>query len=135
MLSKSRALALLLLLAVAATGFFSGRATGALRDDPKDCTRRERPSYSGMLQDSLGLTDAERDSVQAILVRRRADMAAVMETVRPRMDSLRLLVNDEIAAALPTDKRDEFAAWRNRMRALRDRRDSVHRAERERRGR
>jgi hypothetical protein len=130
MLNKSRALALTLLLAVGATGFFSGHATGALRGDKRDCGRRERPSYSGLLQDSLGLTDAERDSVQAILVRHRAEMNAVMETIRPRLDSLRIHVNNEVAAALPPEKREAFTAFRDRMRTERARRDSMHRAER-----
>lgn len=133
MLNKSRVLALTLLLAVGAAGFFSGHATGTYRGEKsKECTRRQRPSYSGLLQDSLGLTDTQRDSVQAILVRHRSEMNAVIETIRPRLDSLRLQVNNEIAAALPADKRDAFDAFRNRMRAERARRDSMHRAERER---
>jgi Spy/CpxP family protein refolding chaperone len=133
MLNKSRILALTLLLAIGAAGFFSGHATGTYRGEKsKECARRGRPSYSGLLQDSLGLTDAQRDTVQAILIRHRSEMNAVFESVRPRMDSLRLAVNNEIAAALPADKRDDFAAFRDRMRAERARRDSMHRAERER---
>lgn len=128
--SKSKALALLLLVAVAATGFFSGRAAATYGDDRK-CERRPRPSFSGMLQDSLGLTDQQRDTIQAILVRHRAEMGAIMESVRPRMDSVRLHVNDEIAAALPADKRDHFEAMRAAWRTERARRDSAHRAQRE----
>jgi Spy/CpxP family protein refolding chaperone len=129
MLSKSKLLAVLLLVAVAATGFFSGRATSYVGDGSAG-RRPERPSFSGMLQDSLGLTDAQRDSVQAILVRHRAEMQAIMESVRPRMDSVRLQVNNEIAAALPEDKRARFEAIRANWRAERARRDSMHRAER-----
>ena len=129
MLSKSKLLALLLLVAVGATGFFGGRAS-LFVGDAKDCRRPPRPSFSGMLQDSLGLTDAQRDSVQVILVRHRAEMQAIMESVRPRMDSVRLHVNNEIAAALPADKRDRFEQLRAQWRAERARRDSMHRAER-----
>ncbi len=133
MLSKSKLLALLLLVAVAAIGFFGGRATSYVGEG-KDCRRRERPSFSGMLQDSLGLTDAQRDSVGAILVRHRGDFDAVMESVRPRMDSLRLVVNNEIAAVLPPEKRDRFEQLRGQWRTQRARRDSARRdAERERR--
>src|SRR3990172_7039034 len=126
MLSKSKLLALLLLVAVAAAGFFAGRAVG----DASDGRRRERPSFSGMLQDSLGLTDAQRDSVQVILVRHRAEMQAIMESVRPRMDSVRLHVNNEIPAALRADRRARFEHLGARWRAGRARRDSMHRAER-----
>lgn len=126
MLSKSKVLALLLLVAVAATGFFGGRAAAHV-GNRGDCRRPQRASFSGMLQDSLGLSDAQRDSVRAILVRHRADFDAVMESVRPRMDSLRLLVNNEIAATLPADKRDRFEQLRDQWRTERARRDSSRR--------
>lgn len=130
MLSKSKALALLLLVAVAATGFFSGRAAAYAGDD---CRRegRPRPSFSGMLQDSLGLTGAQRDSVQAILVRHRAEMQAIMESVQPRMDSVRLHINDEIAFVLPPQQRQRFQQMRDQWRSQRARRDSAHRAGRD----
>lgn len=127
MFSKSKTFALLLLVAVAATGFFSGHA--AARYGARDCGRRARFSFSGMLQDSLGLTDTERDTVQAIVVRHRAEMQAIMETVRPRMDSVRAVVNDDIAAVLPAAKRERFEALRAQWRAERARRDSLHRAD------
>jgi Spy/CpxP family protein refolding chaperone len=127
--NKSKMLALLLLVAVAATGFFSGRASSYV-DDGKGCEHRERASFSGMLQDSLGLSDAQRDTIRVILQRHRGEMQALMEPVRARMDSVRMRVNDEIAASLPDDKRVRFAELRDKWRAERARTDSAHRAER-----
>jgi len=54
-------------------------------------------------------------------------MQAIMDSVRPRMDSVRLHINDEIAAALPADRRARFEELRNAWRAQRARRDSAHR--------
>lgn len=119
MLTKSKLLAVGLLLAVAGAGFASGHATATWRNGA-DCGRgRERWSFSGMLQDSLGLTDAQRDSVRALLTRHRSGMRAIFETVRPQMDSVRSLINDEIAATLTPEQRRRFAELRERWRTER----------------
>lgn len=119
MLTKSKLLAAGLLVAVAAAGFATGHATATYTSDPECRAGRERWSFSGMLQDSLDLSDAQRDSVRALLVRHRAEMHAIFETVRPRMDSVRSLINDEIAANLTPEQQRRFVQLRERWRAER----------------
>ncbi len=125
MLSSSKLLAVALLAAVAATGFVSGHmaAAGAGRGCDRDHDRGG--GFQGMLQDSLNLTGAQRDSVHAILVRHRPDIRAIMDAVRPRMDSLRLVINDEIATTLTPSQQQKFAQMRERWRADRARHDST----------
>lgn len=127
MLSKSKLLAVGLLIAVGATGFASGHASALYRGKCEG-GRRERPSFSGLLQDSLGLSNTQRDSVRAILERHRHEMDAIFATVRPKADSMRGKVNDEIAASLTPAQREKFTAMRNHWRTERARRDSAGRA-------
>ena len=124
MLSQSKLLAVGLLLAVGATGFVSGHATAGYRAGRCE-GHRERGAYLGMLQDSLGLTDAQRDTVHAILVRHRPEFDALITPIRPKVDSLRQHVNDEIAATLTASQREHFAALRDRWRLERIRHDSA----------
>ncbi len=125
MLSSSKLLAVALLAAVAATGFVSGHMTAA--GDGRGCERgaRERGGFPGMLQDSLSLTDAQRDTVRAILVRHRPEIRAMMDPIRARMDTLRGRINDEIATTLTPAQQQRFAQMRDRWRAERARHDST----------
>ncbi len=125
MLSSSKLLAVALLAAVAATGFVSGHMTAA--GDGRGCERgaRERGGFPGMLQDSLSLTDAQRDSVRAIVIRHRPEMRALMDRIRPQMDSLRLVINNEIATKLTPAQQQKFAQMRDRWRTDRARHDST----------
>ncbi len=124
MLSSSKLLAVALLAAVAATGFVSGHMTAG---DGRGCERggRDRGGFPGMLQDSLNLTDAQRDSVRAIVVKHRPEMRALMDRIRPQMDSLRLVINNEIATTLTPAQQQKFAQMRDRWRTDRARHDST----------
>ena len=124
MLSSSKLLAVALLIAVAATGFVSGHA--AAGRDTRACEgSRERGGFAGMLQDSLRLSDAQRDTVRAILVKHRPEMRALTDRIRPQVDSLRLRVNDEIAASLTPAQQQHFAQMREHWRVERARHDSA----------
>src|SRR5512135_1039251 len=124
MLSSSKLLAVALLVAVGATGFVSGHATAAR--DARGCDRgRDRGGFQGMLQDSLSLSDAQRDTVRAILVRHRPEIRAMMDPIRARMDSLRGRINDEIAVTLTPAQQQRFTQMRDRWRAERARHDSA----------
>ena len=126
---NSKMLAVALLLAVGATGFVSGHVTGSYRGEKACEPRREHAGFAGMLQDSLNLTDAERDTVRAILVKHRPEIRAMMDPIRLRMDSLRANINDEIATRLTAGQQQRFAAMRERWRAERARHDSAATAE------
>jgi Spy/CpxP family protein refolding chaperone len=120
MLNKSKLMAVGLLTAVAVAGFAAGAATMTYADD--DGPRRHdnsRWSYSGMLQQELGLTDAEREAVREIVRRHRGEMRAVYETVKPRIDSIQAEVRAEINAMLTPDQQQRYTALTERLRAER----------------
>lgn len=117
MLNKSKAWALGLLLAIATAGFAGGAASTNWLGHRGGS--RESCSYSGTLQRELGLTEAQRDSVRAILVRHRPAMRALFEVVRPQIDSIRAVVHQEVAGVLTPAQRETYQRLLARERAER----------------
>lgn len=124
MFNKSRIMAVSLLAAVAVAGFAAGAATMTYAADDRKPERRDndRWSYSGMLQQELGLSDAERDSVRAIVRRHRPEMRAVYESVKPRLDSIQGELRAEINAMLTPEQQTRYAALTERLRQERQER-------------
>ncbi len=131
MLPTSKIQALGLLLAVAVAGFAAGAATASWAGEdhpgPRD---RGRWSYSGRLKEELGLSDPQRDSIRLILRAHRPRARAVMDLVRPQMDSLRGELREEIRAVLTSAQRAAYDSLITRERAERARMDSTHAPER-----
>jgi hypothetical protein len=124
MLPRSKVQAIGLLLAAAVVGFASGAATISWAGDSG---RRHGPprSYSEMLQNELRLSDAQRDSVRTLLRNHRPRMRAVMDVVRPQMDSLRDELRTEIRAVLTPAQQAAYDTMLSRERAMRARADSA----------
>ena len=124
MTSKVKAIGLLA--AVAVAGFAAGAATRSWAENrakvPVDW--RSECSYSGTMTRELGLTAAQRDSIHAILQRRRPAMRAVFDQVRPQMDSLRAQMHAEIRAVLTPAQAAAWDTLQVRERAERARADS-----------
>ncbi len=131
MLPTSKVQAIGLLVAVAVAGFASGAATitWAGEKDARD-RRCERRSYSGMLQQELGLSDTQRDSLRTLLRNHRPRMRATMEMIRPQMDSLRAEMRAEVRAVLTPAQQAAYDNLLARERAERARADSVSNAQR-----
>jgi Spy/CpxP family protein refolding chaperone len=133
MLTRSKLMAVGLLAAVAVAGFAAGAATVSYASDSGKQHRHERNerwSYSGMLQQELGLTDAQRDTVRAIVRRHRPEMRAVYESVQPRLDSIQTNLRAEISAMLTAEQQHQYEALTARLaaeRAQRVRNDSARR--------
>lgn len=125
MLPKSKMQAMGLLVAAAVMGFAAGAATISWAGEE---SRRERPhrrSYSEMLQQELGLTDLQRDSLRTLLRSHRPRMRSVMEHIRPQMDSLREELRTEIRAVLTPAQQAAYDTMLTRERAMRARADSA----------
>lgn len=133
MFTRSKLMAVGLLAAVAVAGFAAGAATVSYADGNRGEHRRERNerwSYSGMLQQELGLTDAQRDSVRAIVRRHRPEMRAVYESVQPRLDSIQRRLRAEVSAMLTPEQQRQYETLTARLateRAERIRNDSMRR--------
>ena len=126
MLPTSKLQAIGLLVAVGALGFAAGAATMGRADTrtaaaPIDW--RERCSYSGMLKDRLSLTQQQQDSIRAIMRGHRAEMHVLMEAVRPKMDSVRGVVRQQIRAVLTPVQQSQFDSLGARERAERSARE------------
>lgn len=125
MLPKSKMQAIGLLVAAAVVGFASGAATISWAGVESRKERHPRRSYSEMLQQELGLTDLQRDSLRTLLRSHRPRMRAVMEHVRPQMDSLRDEMRTEIRAVLTPAQQAAYDTMLTRERRMRARADSA----------
>lgn len=130
MLPKSKLQALGLLVAVAVAGFAAGAATISWAGEGGKGNRDRRYSYSDRLKDELGLTDQQRDSIRVILRIHRPRARAVMDLVRPQMDSLRAELRAEIRAVLTPAQQASYDNMIVRERAERARQDSIYNAQR-----
>src|SRR5437899_9637239 len=106
--TKSKVYAISLLAAVGVAGFAAGAATMSRADTRKPEDLRERCSYSGQLSDQLGLSQAQRDSIRAIMRAHRPEMQAIIAPVKERLDSVRARTREEIKLVLTADQRVRY---------------------------
>src|SRR5438105_15361702 len=125
MLPKSKIQAIGLLAAVAVAGFAAGAATMSRADTRPPVDWRERCSLSGMLKDRLGLDDRQRDSIKVIMRAHRPEFHALMDRVRPQMDSVRAVVTAQVRAVLTPAQRIQYDSLQARERADHARMDST----------
>jgi len=126
MLPMSQIKAFALLAAVAVAGFGAGAATMSRAETKPPVDLRERCSYTGMLQERLGLSETQRDSIRAIMRSHRPDMRALMSPIQPQMDSLRHQMREEIRAVLTDTQRERYDSMATRERTERARFDSTN---------
>ena len=124
MLPTSKIQAIGLLAAVAALGFAAGAFTRVGVAAPAPIDWRERCSYSGMLHDRLGLSDAQRDSIRALVRSQRPAMRALMTPMQPQMDSMRTLMRTKVRDVLTDEQRARYDSLLEREREDRSRADS-----------
>ena len=119
-MTRSRLAAAGLLLAVFALGALAGGVGVSMAEHGKaDAGRRPngRDSYLTRLTTELDLSGAQRDSIRAIMERNKPAMDSMWGEVRPRFDSLRTLVRDEIRGQLSPEqvtRYNEMIERRNR---------------------
>ena len=117
---RSRLGATGLLLAVFALGALAGGVGVSMAEHGEEdggTRRNSRESYITRLTTELDLSGAQRDSIRAIMERNKPAMDSMWGEVRPRFDSLRTLVRDEIRSQLTPDqaaKYQEMIERRNR---------------------
>ena len=124
MLPTSKIQAISLIAAVAVLGFAAGAFTRTGTAPPAPTDWRERCSYSGMLHDRLGLSDAQRDSIRTLMRSQRPAMRALMAPLQPQVDSMRSLVGQKIRAVLTPEQRARYDSLLTHEREERNRADS-----------
>lgn len=113
MISSARKAAILLL-ATFILGALVGAAGMAVAERRAERPRWERRSnwYLEHLSRNLELTVAQRDSVGAVLERYRPMMDSLMREIRPRLDTVRAAMREQIAAHLTPAQRQEYEEMR-----------------------
>jgi heavy-metal resistance protein len=125
MFNRSKAWAAVLLAAV----FVAGGAAGwgvARWGDPRG---RHGGGPEGMvryLDDELHLSNVQKDSVRAILVRHRPEMEALWREVHPRFDSIRAVIRTEISAQLTPGQRQGYLRLIEEQEHQRQKQDSAN---------
>ncbi len=114
MLNRSKLSAVVLLTAVFASGTVVGGAVSAAWGDRPNTeeNRRERRrdrDYASHLQEELGLSTSQRDSVQQILKTYQQAMSELWSDVRPRMQEIRVEVRGHITDVLDEEQQARFA--------------------------
>lgn len=101
--SKNLAIAFLFgaVLVGGALGFSADRVLSRDRD-------RGRPI--DLLDRRLDLTDQQRTQINAILDDRHRQFSLVYQTIKPRLDSIRLNARDQMRAVLNAEQRMQFEA-------------------------
>lgn len=128
-MTRSRLGAVLMLLGTFLLGGLLGGAATSLADLRAHKKHRDRPrlSYVDRLAADLTLTEAQRDSVQAVLDRHQPAMDSLWQLFRPLLQSERQVIRNEIGALLTPD---QLAKYRELQRQ-----DSLRRATEMERGR
>ena len=75
--------------------------------------------YVDLLDRELHLSDAQRDSVRAILQRREGSMDSILAEMRPRIDAARTVIRGEIALQLTPGQQERYRQLTARLDAER----------------
>ena len=125
-MTRSRLGAAGLLIATFVLGALVGGAATSLADREGHRTRSShpRPSYVERIGAELGMSDAQQDSVRAVLDRHQPAMDSLWESIRPQFQSERQAIRTQINALLTSEQQAKYAELQ--------REDSLRRAERDR---
>jgi len=107
-MQRSKTLALLALIGALVVGGAMGFTVDRLVARDACTNGASRQSLQDYLADRLALTAAQRASVDSILDKRHRDMSAVVDPIRPRLDSIRLGARAEIFKVLDPPQRARF---------------------------
>lgn len=127
-MTRSRTGAAVLLLAMLVLGGLVGGALTRVVDRQahrREHPGRQRPSYVDRLSADLGLSDGQRDSIQAVMDRHQPTMDSLWTVVRqqfgPQFQAERQLIRNAISTLLTSEQRAKYAELQ--------RQDSLRRAE------
>jgi Spy/CpxP family protein refolding chaperone len=126
---RSRRGAAVLLLAAFLVGVLAG-AGGTLiaerADDRPERGGRGRGGYLARLTEELDLSDSQRDSVRAILDRRKPAMDSLRREMEPRFETLQQAIRSDIRSQLTPDQQRKFTDMTRRSDSMRNRGGDSH---------
>jgi hypothetical protein len=118
--SKQQAL-MFLLGAVLVGGVLGFSADRVFNDKPKTLVPRTR------MYDDLGLSEAQRTTMDSVLDERNCQISVVMKPVRPHLDSIKKAAHQQMLQILTPDQQAKLELRRKEM----ERRDSLEKARRD----
>ena len=110
-MQRSKALALVFLLGTLLVGGVLGFTADRVMTGDRACLRADRAAMRELFARELGLSASQRAAVDSLLDKRHRDMTAVMDPMRPRLDSIRDNTRAEIARLLDADQRARYDRW------------------------
>jgi hypothetical protein len=120
-MTRSRLGAVALLIATFVLGGLIGGAATTMADRRVHGGHGDRPhpSFVDRLASDLGLSAAQRDSVQVVLDRHQPAMESLWERIRPQFQTERQGIRNEINALLTPEQQAKYAALIQRQDSLR----------------
>jgi len=121
--NKSKLYAVGLLVAVFAAGIAVGTGVSAAASDrgtrrTRDGDRRQE-GYAERLERELQLAPAQKDTVDQILARYQDSMTVLWGSMRPRTDSIRVGVRNDIMNALSPSQQTQYRDFIHRSDSIR----------------
>jgi hypothetical protein len=110
-MTRTRAGAIGLLTAIFALGLVAGGVGLRTWERSRAAAGRHstgREAYFARLSTELGLTTVQQDSLRAIVRRNEPVMDSMWQEIRPRFDSVRVRMRDEIRAQLTPDQQQKY---------------------------
>jgi hypothetical protein len=122
-MQRSKQQALMFLLGAVLVGGVLGFSADRLFD------HEARGPWAGRMRmyDDLALSEAQRVQMDSLLDERNCQINAVMTPVRPQLDSIKSVANQQMMQILTADQRGKLEGRRQEM----QRRDSVEKARRD----
>jgi hypothetical protein len=117
---RSRLAAVTLLAATFVVGAVAGGAGMMMaehREERGVKASHGRAGFLARLTDQLDLNQSQRDSICSILERHRPTMDSMWEEVRPRFDSVRTQMRQEIRTQLSPEQQQRYQELQERRRA------------------
>jgi hypothetical protein len=107
-LNRPKAWAVALLAVVFIAGAAVGWGLRAWAADARTPRHRDPRAIVADLAKRLGLAPAQQESVRAVLERHRAEMDSLWRAARPRIDSIRVVMQAEISTQLTPTQQGHF---------------------------
>jgi hypothetical protein len=106
--NRPKAWAIALLAVVFVTGAAGGWGLRAWTAEARRPRHRDPRAIVADLAKQLGLAPAQRESVRAVFDRHRGEMDSLWRAARPRIDSIRTVMQAEIGAQLTPTQQGRF---------------------------
>jgi hypothetical protein len=110
-MNDSKNLAMMFLLGAFLTGGVLGfTADRYMSHERADRNGRSNAALMRIMSERLRLSDQQQKSIDSILDQRSRQYRAVMEPVRPRLDSIKLNAREQMRRVLSQEQKEQFEA-------------------------